>query len=326
MGLTSAEPRPKSLSGRDPNDYARHALHASARSYQETNCYTDVLIELLHACGYEPTALMAHIVRMDFEGDQWTFFKPPPDHIERLYGVDIHEMQPYRPIPVQIAEQLDQGRTLIVELDSWFLPDLNTTSYRHEHVKTSVAADAIDLQAETLHYFHGPGLFALSGEDFRGIFRLGAAPNAEILPPYTELVRFDAGPRLDGAELREASLQTLRESLERRPRDNPASRFGEALERELPTLLSTDLETYHAYAFATVRLAGSGFEALGTYINWLFGERGAPAAESTANFVDACKALSFRLARRREFQPAELLAAMASSWDRTMESLSVLAG
>ena len=38
-------------------------------------------------------------VRMDFEGDQWTFFKPPPEDLERLFGIDIHEMQPYRPLP-----------------------------------------------------------------------------------------------------------------------------------------------------------------------------------------------------------------------------------
>ena len=56
-------------------------------------------------------------VRMDFEGDQWTFFKPPPEDLELLFGVDIHEMQPYRPLPDQIAEQIAAGRTMIVELD-----------------------------------------------------------------------------------------------------------------------------------------------------------------------------------------------------------------
>ena len=41
---------------------------------------------------------------MDFEGDQWTFFKPLAVDIETLFGVDIHEMQPYRPMPDQVAE------------------------------------------------------------------------------------------------------------------------------------------------------------------------------------------------------------------------------
>jgi hypothetical protein len=122
------------LSGKDPRNYQPHALHAGDRTYLETNCYTDVLIELLHACGYEPLAAFGHLVRMDFEGDQWTFFKPPPDDLEALFGIDIHEMQPYRPLPTQIDEQLRRGRTIIVELDAWYLPDTASTSYRTEHV------------------------------------------------------------------------------------------------------------------------------------------------------------------------------------------------
>jgi hypothetical protein len=314
-----------SLSGKDPAAYKRHALHSSERSYQETNCYADVLVELLHACDYEPMALFAHVVRMDFEGDQWTFFKPPPEDIELLFGVDVHEMQPYRPLPLQIEEQLELGRTLIVEYDSFYLPDTAATSYRTAHVKSSVAADAIDGDAQTMNYFHGPGLFSLGPEDYRGIFRLLHEVSDDVLPPYTELVRFDSGPRLEGDELRAASLETLRRHLARRPADNPVERFGAALGRELPNLLQGDLDDYHAYAFATVRLAGSGFEALGSYVDWLFGSDGTEAREAIAAFVDACKVLSFRLARRREFDPQELIGTLASSWERATVTLDELA-
>jgi hypothetical protein len=314
-----------SLSGKDPSNYKRHALHASERSYQETNCYADVLVELLHACGYEPLALFAHVVRMDFEGDQWTFFKPPPEDIELLFGVDVHEMQPYRPLPIQIAEQLELGRTIIVELDSWYLPDVAGTSYRSAHVKTSVAPDAIDPEAETMQYFHGPGMFSLGAEDYRGVLRLNSLSD-DALPPYTELVRFDAGPRLEGEALRSASLATLQRNLAHRPSQNPAESFGAALLRELPTLLTGDLDDYHAYAFATVRLAGSGFEALGSYVEWLFGSDAGEATEAISGFVDACKVLSFRLARRREFDPQGQISAMAASWERAIGTLADLAG
>ena len=64
-----------------------------------------------------------------------------------LFGLDVHEMQPYRAAAGQIAEQLAAGRTLIVELDAWYLPDTAATSYRTEHVKTSVIAEAIDVEA-----------------------------------------------------------------------------------------------------------------------------------------------------------------------------------
>jgi Domain of unknown function (DUF1839) len=314
-----------SLSGKHPRDYAQHPLHSAARSYPETNCYSDIVIELLHACGYEPLAAFGHLVRMDFEGDQWTFFKPPPEDLERLYGVDIHEMQPYRPLPEQMAEQIEQGRTMIVELDSWYLPDTATTSYRTEHVKTSVAADAIDPTSEVMHYFHAVGLYELSGEDYRGAFRIGDFSD-DVLPPYTELARFDAGDRLQGAELRDAARDLLRGHLARRPGANPFERFGLQLARELPALLDWGLDEYHAYAFATVRMAGSAFEVAADHVAWLLHDEAAEAAAAMGEIVDGCKALSFRLARRRAFDPAATIDAMAGAWDRAMTSLQAVSG
>jgi Domain of unknown function (DUF1839) len=315
----------RSLSGKDPATYRPHVLHRDGRTYLETNCYSDIIIELLHACGYEPLAAFGHLVRMDFEGDQWTFFKPPPEDLELLFGVDIHEMQPYRRLPDQIAEQIEQGRTIIVELDSWYLPDTASTSYRSEHVKTSVAADAIDFEGEALRYFHNTGLHELHGEDYRGAFRIGAFPN-DVLPPYTELVRFDAGARLEGGALREVALTLLRRNLSKRPRENPFHSFGVQLGRELPALLESRLEEYHAYAFATVRMAGSAFEIAGSHAEWLFGEGAEQALVATREIVDGCKALSFRLARRRRFDTEPLLASLADAWARAMDALVEAAG
>jgi hypothetical protein len=310
----------QSLSGKEPAGYEPHLLHGEGRTYAESNCYSDVIIELLHACGYEPLAAFGHLVRMDFEGDQWTFFKPPPEDLESLFGVDIHEMQPYRPLPDQIAEQIAAGRTIIVELDSWYMPDTASTSYRSEHVKTSIAADAIDADAQTLRYFHGTGLYELSGEDYRGVFRIGEFSD-DVLPPYTELVRFDAGPRLEGEELRDAATQLLRRHLDRRPRENPFDRFGEQLEQQLPALLDGGLEHYHAYAFATVRMAGSAFEILADHALWLLHDQAQPAVDAMREIVDGCKALSFRLARRRQFDSAPLTGALADAWARAIGGL-----
>jgi hypothetical protein len=314
-----------SLSGQDPATYRPHPLHASSRSYQETNCYADVLIELLHGCRLEPLAAFGHLVRMDFEGDQWTFFKPPADDLELLYGIDIHEMQPYRPLPLQIAEQIAQGRTIIVELDSWYLPDTAATSYRREHVKTSVAADAIDPEAQVLRYFHGTGLYELSGEDYRGVFRVGeTAP--EVLPPYTEIVRFDAGEPLAGDELRAAARRLLHRHLGRRPRSNPFERFGASLAVALDGLLRAELEAYHAYAFATVRMVGSAFEVAADHAGWVLGEEAATAQPAMGEIVDGCKALSFRLARRRPFDPGPLIETLSQAWERAINGLCAAAG
>lgn len=316
----------KSLFGLDPETYSPHSLHSPGRTYVETNCYTDILIELLHARGDEPLAAMGATVRLDFEGDQWTFFKPPPEDLEALFGLDIHEMQPYRPLPQQAAEQIADGRTLIVELDSWYLPDTAATSYRSEHVKSSVVVETIDPELERMRYFHAAGLYELEGEDYRGVFRTGRPFSEDVLPPYTELVRFDAGPQLRGAELRAAARTLLRGHLGRRPPTNPFTRFGAQLERDLPRLLGGEHADYHAYAFATVRMAGSAFEVAASHVEWLLGDAGRPAHDALGQVVEGCKTLSFRLARRREFDPEPALAALASSWEEAQARLDEALG
>jgi hypothetical protein len=315
-----------SLLGLDPGAYEPHPLHGAGRSYLETNCYTDILIEFVHARGDEPLAMMGCALTVDFEGDQWTFFKPRPEDMVRLYGIEIHEMQPYRPLPQQIVEQIEMGRTLIVELDSWYLPDTAATSYRSEHVKSSVVAESIDLDAERLRYFHGAGYHELEGEDYRGVFRLGRELSPDVLPPYTELARLDAGPRLAGEELRDAARELLAENLSRRPADNPFERFGAQLALDLPRLLEGDAQTYHDYAFATVRMVGSAFEVGASHVRWALGEEGGAAAGSMDEIVAGCKTLSFKLARRREFDPAPAIGALGSAWEASFAELARVLG
>jgi hypothetical protein len=311
-----------SLLGLEPATYVPHEIHTpGGRTYTETNCYSDILIELIHARGDEPLAVAGFTVRMDFEGDQWTFFKPPPEDLETLFGIDIHEMQPYRPLPAQITEQIEAGRTLIVELDSWYLPDTASTSYRAEHVKTSVVAEAIDVAAERLVYFHNTSLHELDGEDYRGVFRLGRPFSDDVLPPYTELVRFDAGERLTGKELRDAARTLLRGHLDRLPATNPFGRFGDQLTTELPLLLAGDAQDYHDYAFATVRMFGSAFEITASHVQWLLGDEGAPIAANLGRIVETSKVLSLRLARRREFDTSPMIAELTAAWDEAMTAL-----
>jgi hypothetical protein len=319
--MASAPAGAVSLLGLDPASYERHFLHGPDRDYAETNCYTDILIEFVHATGSEPLAMMGCVLPVDFEGDQWTFFKPRPEDVEALYGIDIHEMQPYRPLPEQIAEQIEAGRTLIIELDSFHLPDTAATSYRTAHVKSSVIAEAIDRDSETLRYFHGDGYFELGGEDYHGVFRLGREYPGDVLPPYTELLRLDAGPRLEGEELRAAAREMLRAQVARRPSDNPFERFGAGLAAELPNLLAGDAQRYHDYAFATVRMVGSAFEVGGSHVEWVLGDAGAPAAEQMREIVAGSKTLSFKLARRREFDPGPAVEALAGAWSAAFAEL-----
>lgn len=309
-----------SLLRADPAAYVPHPVHAPDRTYRETNCYADVLVELLHARGHEPLAALGALVRMDFEGDQWTFFKPAPGDVERLFGIDIHEMQPARDLPAQIAALLAAGRTMTVEVDSWHLPDTAATAYRAAHVKTTIIPEAIDRDAEVLRYFHNAGYFALAGEDYRGAFRLGAPADPALLPPYAELVRFDLRPALTGAALRDAAAELLAGHLAVRPAGNPFARFAVGLERDLPALLAGAAEDYHAYAFATVRMVGAGFELIGAHARWLLGDDVAAAA-ACDRIVAASKLLSLKLARRRAFDPGPVLAEMAQAWEDAVGGL-----
>jgi hypothetical protein len=310
-----------SLFGHDPATYQPHQIHTGARNYIETNCFTDMISELLHARGDEPLASFGSFVRMDFENDQWTFFKPLAVDLEVLFGVDIHEVQPYRAIPQQVEEVIALGRTMTIELDAWYLPDTAATTYRSAHVKTGVIAEAIDLAGERFRYYHNASLYEIAGEDFRGAFRTGPDWSGDVLPPYTELIRFDVGPRLGGAELRAAARELLVGHLQRVPAGNPFDRFNGHLAVALSGLMEGDAALYHAFTFATFRMAGAGFELLASEVEWLLGDDGSQSIAAMSRIVEGCKVLGFKLARRRPFDPTEAMGALSAAWAEAMESL-----
>ena len=82
---------------------------------------------------------------------------------------------------------------------------------------------------------------------------------------------------------------------------------------------------YHAYAFATVRMAGAGFELCAAYVDWLFGSEGADASRVLTKVVEGSKTLGFKLARRRHFDPVPLLTDLARAWDEGMRLIDQLA-
>jgi hypothetical protein len=314
-----------SLLGIDPAGYQPSALHDPARTFRETNCYVDVWIELLNALGLEPAAAMAPACTVDFEGDQWTFFKPRSEELMRLYGIDVHEMQLYRPVVDHIVEQLQSGRTMSIELDSYYLPDTAATSYRRSHVKSTVIVEGIDPSRQLLRYFHGPGFNELTGDDYLGVFRL--VPDQftpDVLPPYVELIRFDAGQRLAGDDLRQAATESLRRELAYKPARNPWTAFGHRLRADLPCLLAGDDAAYHAYAFATVRQCGAAFEAAKSFVEFIStppSEHASVAIQALDRQVNGAKSLLFKLARRRPFDPAPVIEQLGSDWNTAMRAL-----
>jgi len=317
-----------SLLGLEPSTYQPSRLHHPSRLFPENNCYVDLWIELLHASGIDPAAAMVSACCVDFEGDQWTFFKPLPDELLSLFGIDVHEMQLYRPVIDHALEQILAGQTITIEVDSFYLPDTAATTYHRSHGKSSIAIEALDPDGQILRYFHGAGYYELSGDDYCGIFRIGRTFSEDVLPPYVELVRFNAGPRLEGDPLRHAARGLLRRALGHKPKRNPWVQFRDRLAQDLDALLAETEDHYHAYAFATVRQCGAAFELARSFVEWLASpgcRHAETAAESLGRQASGAKMLLFKLARRRRFDPAPELEQLVEAWNRAMTALDCLA-
>lgn len=303
------------LLGLDPATYVPHAVHGPEFGYPETNCWTDVLIELLHAHGREPLAGLGCTLALDHEGDQFAFFKPRQDEIEALYGVDVHELQPYRSFTSHLENQLQQGNTLILEVDAWWLPDTAGMSYRRAHVKTSIAVDT--LAEDRLVYFHGSGLHVLDGEDLERVL----VP--EGLPGYVEVVRFD-GEQPTPSELPGVARELMRDNLLRRPTRSPFAAFGDQLGRELDDVLALSPEEVHLFAFATTRMAGAAMALAAAHVRWVLGDAGGPAADAFDAVSATTRTLTMRLMRRKPFDPSALVDALTTDWSRGHDLLDDL--
>ncbi len=248
--------------------YEPSSLHDAQRVWPETNCYVDVWIEVLHALDLDPVPALAFTLSVDFEGDQWQFFKYPLEDLRFMYGLDVAEMNPWRALDDHVTEQLELGRLLTVEVDAYHLPDTAGVSYQHEHVKTTIVANLIDRDAQRLEYFHGAGYHALEGADYKSLFHLGdVAPDR--LPPYVELIKFDRLERPDKDARLERSLSLVRTHLDRAPRSNPVARFRRRITDDLAWLRTESIEQFHRYAFATVRQFGACCELSSSLCAWL---------------------------------------------------------
>lgn len=322
MCSPSAESRRNFVAALDPSTYRRHAIHGDGRVWAETNCYTDLLIELVHALGHDPVPCLAFTLAVDFEGDQWTFFKPAHCELMRLYGLDVQELAIWRPLRDHVVEQVERGNVPLVEVDSFYLPDTAGTAYQLTHAKTTIGVNEIDVALGRLGYFHNAGYFAVQGDDFERLF------DVKGLPPYVEFVkpRPDAQP-LAGRALVDASLDLLRSHLARAPRQNPFHAFAQRFEQDLAWLMQSPIEQFHTYSFATLRQYGACFELAETYLRWL-GDQGVEGVDAPAralhDIAETAKAFQFQLARsmaRRKPLDLAPIARMGAHWDAALPVL-----
>jgi hypothetical protein len=319
------------LSGLDTASYSRHSLHGESNSWVEKNCYIDLWIEVLHACGLEPRAMLPFTLAIDFEGDQWTFFKPPHGELRDLYGIDVQELTVWRPLIEHAQEHLAAGKLISTEADAFWLPDTSGTDYHRQHTKTTIVLNDLDIQNQRLGYFHNAGYYVLEGEDFVETFRLDAAVDPAYMPLFAELVRLDHLIQRAPSELARISSALLRRHWSFRPATNPIVRFRERFERDLPALQDKGLGYYHVWAFGTIRQLGAAFELAAQHLRWLaeLGEEGLlAAAEPFERVAAASKTLILKAARtvnaRKTFDGGALFDDMASAWQQGMNSLARL--
>ncbi len=306
--------------------YEPHAYHAADRTWAETNCYVDIWIELLSALGLEVPAFLSFTIASDFEGDQWTFYKPPHSDLASLYGIEVVELTLWKSLLDHCRTQLDRGRIPLVEMDAYYLPDTLGRDYRRTHTKTTIGIQSIDPERESLRYYHNRALFELHGEDYRGLFGLDDV-GGQRLPPYCEIIKLDRLKRRSPRELRALSVELLRQHRARAPEKNPLAEHAKVVMADLEALIGDDPEAYDLYAFAGIRQCGSCFGFTADFLRWLAEED--PAWRAAAEPFDRISSLSSMLVlkmariahsgRLRDLAPT--FEEMAEAWECGLEAV-----
>lgn len=314
--------------------HSAHALHTDNAVWPQANAYVDLWIELLHGWELDPVAALPFTVAQDFEGDQFTLSRYPAEDLERVYGVVVHELALYGSIEHHVATQTARGNVVLLQVDGYYLPDMQATSYRREHARTTIGIDVLMPEARGLGYYHNDGYHVARGEDYAGLFRLlpELAAQPDLLHPYAEVVR-RRFPALSGPMQLRASLALLRKHLARRPRNNPLSAYRTVFPEHLEALSAGGEAAFHPYAFHMLRQLGANFELLGKYLRWL-AQHGQPVPASIAtachSLASEAMVMQFRLVRsilsRRPDACQDCFDQMEASYEAVVPALCAYLG
>ena len=325
LALTSAI---AAIKGLNASAYTRDVLHAESCAWVEKNCYVDIWIEVVHALGLETRAMLPFVAAIDFEGDQWTFFKPPHGELRELYGIDVQELNVWRTLLEHAQEHLAAGKLISTEADAFWLPDTSGTDYRRQHTKSTIVLNDLDVANQRLGYFHNASYYQLEAEDFVRTFRVGFEPDPTFMPLFAELVRVDGLLHRPTTELVQMSLQLWRRHLARRPGTNPVPRFQQRFEQDLTMIQGKGLGYYHAWAFGTIRQMGAAFELATLNLKWLAdnGVRGLETATAAFERISSAnKTFILKGARvtnsKKAFDGSAMFDEIAQAWATGMSAL-----
>ena len=305
-----------------------HAWHTGERVWSTTNSHLDVWIELLHALGLDPAAVLTPTLCTDFNGDQWTFTSICPADLWACYGISVEDLIVWRPLLAHLVEQLDRGNAVLVEVDAFHLPDMIGSSYQREHVKTLIAVTGYDRHAHRMRYLHGAVGAEVGGEDLDALMTAGIG--SAQLPPHAQIVKLNRVAHRSVAERAHLGIALARFHATRMPSSNPVREFGEALRAHGAWLAGGDAEHYQRWAFATLHQCGSSFELGADVCAWLavHGEPVAAAEQHLRLLAYSARALHQRLVRvpqsGRMPDVSLTVEEMARSWDDAMAILKPL--
>jgi len=296
------------------------------RIWPESNCYVDLWVGVLRDLSLEPEAMLACTAAPRFEGDQWTFCKPTATELAELYGLRVEELTIWRSLREHVAVQLGLGRLVLVEVDAFHLPDTVGVSYRTAHQKTTIGIVGLDEAQRRLDYYHNAGRYQLSGDELDAVLSSGVL--GADLPPFAELVDASRAAARRGDLLRERSRMVAARRLAGAEKSNPFSAWAARAAYETERLRAHDLEFFHAWAFASMRQAGSMAEQLATWCDWVDGSAGiVAAAEALRTIARTLKTQQFRLARLARGGSADLaptLERCAKEWAAAQEAIAHL--
>jgi hypothetical protein len=306
----------------DPSEFKPHALlHGSDENFRETNCYADLVIEIVNQLGLNPIACLGYTLAADFEGDQWTFAKPSSHDLQTLYGIRVEELALYRPLVDQLVTQVERGVIPMLEADAFHLPDAIGIDYRSAHVKTTIGISQIDVPNKVMHYFHNATFAQLEGDDFDGVLKPLASYEKGYLPPYCEILKLNQLKQLPEDTLRHIALKSAAFHFKKRLGTNAIQAYAQAITAHQEAIISGGIHAYHAYTFVALRQLGAAHQLGAHFLRWLDAKNADLTA--AANAFDAIaglsKSLVLKLARVANSGKIgnldAILDEMATHWD-----------
>ena len=208
----------------------------------------------------EPLACLPFVLAVDFEGDQWTFFKPPHDDL-------VSPLRRRRAGAQRLAPLLENASSSSRrQARAQPRPTRSTCPTRRDRLPAQHTKTTIGIQDSTsrrrARLLPQRGLLRARGRRLRGLFRLDAPPTRRSCRSSPSSCARVASHAARGAELVAPLARALAKHLARRPRDEPVRAVRRAFAADRRDLMrARACGAYHAWAFATMRQLGAGVRA-----------------------------------------------------------------